>query len=150
MLHNLPIGVITEQGRRNPTQRIFDILEQHAIDSPGLKGRFKLACAIVYKKTIITVGTNSYKTHPIMEEYGNNKESIFLHAEIDAFNKALKLLSKEQLAKCDLYILRVKRDKKNKWVRGLAKPCKGCMKAIAQHNIRNIFFTQDNDAKRKW
>jgi len=150
MLHNSPIGVITEQGRRNPTQRIFDILEQHAIDSPGLRGRFKLACAIVYKRTIITVGTNSFKTHPIMEEYGNNKESIFLHAEIDAFNKALKLLSKEQLAKCDLYILRVKRDglnqkshKKDRWVRGLAKPCKGCMKAIVQHRIRNIFFTQD-------
>ncbi|SVE26487.1 uncharacterized protein METZ01_LOCUS479341 [marine metagenome] len=148
MLQDNPIGVIVNEATSkyfNPTEKIFETLERTAIDSKGLAGRFKLACAIVYRKTIITIGTNSYKTHPIMSEYGVNEDSIYLHAEIDAINKALKLISKKQLAQCDLYILRVKREQgvESAWIRGLAKPCSGCMKAIKQYKIRKVYYTKD-------
>ena len=72
MLRDNAIGVITEQRYHNPTERIFEILERTAIDSEGLAGRFKMASAIVYRKNIITIGTNSYKTHPIMAKKNKN------------------------------------------------------------------------------
>ena len=143
MLRDNAIGVITEQRYHNPTERIFEILERTAIDSEGLAGRFKMASAIVYRKNIITIGTNSYKTHPIMNEYGVTESSIYLHAEIDALNKALKFLKEDQLSKCDLYVLRVKRDDNYAWIRGLAKPCDGCMKAIHKYKIKKVFYTKD-------
>ena len=134
-----------DQRYYNPTERIFDALERVAIDSEGLAGRFKLASAIVYRKNIITIGTNSYKTHPIMNEYGVNDSAIYLHAEIDALNKALRFVQEDQLAKCDLYVLRVKREDGfgSAWIRGLAKPCDGCMKAIERYKIKNVYYTKD-------
>ena len=145
MLRDNPIGVITDQRYYNPTERIFDALERVAIYSEGLAGRFKLASAIVYRKNIITIGTNSYKTHPIMNEYGVNDSAIYLHAEIDALNKALRFVQEDQLAKCDLYVLRVKREDGfgSAWIRGLAKPCDGCMKAIERYKIKNVYYTKD-------
>lgn len=145
MLRDNAIGVITDQRYFNPTERIFETLERTAIDSNGLAGRFKMSCAIVYRKNIITIGVNSYKTHPIMNEYGVNDNAIYLHAEIDAINKALKLVSEEQLSKCDLYVLRVKREDgfNSAWIRGLAKPCDGCMKAIHRFKIKKVFYTKD-------
>ena len=149
MIRDNPIGVITVRHISNSfkisVERIFETLERTAIDSDGLAGRFKMVCAVVYRKNIITIGANSYKTHPIMNEYGINDSSIYLHAEIDAINKALKLLSKEQLSKCDLYVLRVKRENGcgSAWIRGLAKPCDGCMKAIKQYKIKKVYYTKD-------
>ena len=89
MLQDNAIGVITDQRYHNPTERIFEMLERTAIDSEGLAGRFKMASAIVYRKNIVTIGTNSYKTHPIMNEYGVNDSSIYLQADIDALNKCI-------------------------------------------------------------
>ena len=145
MLRDNAIGVITEQRYHNPTERIFEILERTAIDSEGLAGRFKMASAIVYRKNIVTIGTKSYKTHPIMNEYGVTESSIYLHAEIDALNKALKFLKEDQLSKCDLYVLRVKREDGigSAWIRGLARPCDGCMKAIHKYKIKKVFYTKD-------
>ena len=69
----------------------------------------------------------------------------YLHAEIDAINKALKLISKKQLAKCDMYVVRLKRTKPGgtEYVEGIAKPCVGCMQVIGSYNINNVYWTED-------
>lgn len=128
-------------------ERIIDMLERLAIENPGVQGRFKLAAGIVYKgKHLIATGVNSYKSHPLMWEWGRNEESIYLHAEIDAIKNALRLVTQDQLARCDIYVVRVKRDEKNKgWVRALAKPCPGCRRAIASFGLRNAFWTENPD-----
>lgn len=131
------------------TQRIVDMLTRLAIENPGVQGRFKMAAGIVYRKHLIATGVNSYKTHPLMNEWGKNEDSIFLHAEIDAIKNALRLIDTQQLSKCDMYIVRVKRKSPSNraFVHGLAKPCSGCKRAIANFNLRNVFWTEDQEVE---
>lgn len=126
-------------------ERIKQMLTRLAIENPGVQGRFKLAAGIVYRKHLIATGINSYKTHPIMYQWGKNEDSIHLHAEIDAIKNALRLITQEQLTKCDMYIVRVKHPtpKSLHWTHGLAKPCCGCARAIANFNLKNVYWTDD-------
>lgn len=139
-----PWGVLArEHVYYNPTERIFSYLERIAVGNEGIRNQWKLAAAITYKKQILTIGLNSTKTHPLQYAYGKNRFATSLHAEIDAIRKALKIMSAEQLSKCDMYILRVKRDEDGDWIRAMAKPCPGCQRAIADHGIRRVYYTKD-------
>jgi deoxycytidylate deaminase len=125
--------------------RIFQILQRLAAENPGVRGHFKLSAGIVYRNTLIATGLNSYKSHPMMLQFGKNSESIFIHAEIDAIKNALRVISVEQLSKCDLYIMRVKRagPKNSRWIRANACPCAGCQRAIVNFAIRTVYYTVD-------
>lgn len=129
------------------TNRLFEYLRKLAIENEGVQGRFKLASAVVYKKYVIATGVNSYKTHPLMNGEGYRKGQIFLHAEMDAIKNALKLIDTEQLTKCDLYVVRVKRpyNYSKNWIYGLAKPCPGCTRAIAGFGIKNVYYSENED-----
>lgn len=121
------------------SKRIFQYLTKLALDNEGTKGRFRLAAGIVHKKSLIATGVNSYKSHPLMLQFGKNSDSIFLHAEVDAIKNALRLLSVGQLKDCDMYVVRVKRDGSY----GLAKPCEGCRNALALYGLKNVYYTHD-------
>jgi tRNA(Arg) A34 adenosine deaminase TadA len=127
--------------------KIKQMLTRLAVENTGVRGRFKLAAGIVYKSQLIATGINSYKSHPIMCEWGTNAESIYLHAEIDAIKNALKLITQSQLAKCDIYIVRVKHsyNVSGNWEEGLAKPCPGCRRAIESFGLKRVFWTEDNN-----
>lgn len=127
------------------SDKIIEMLTRLAINNPGTQGRFKLSAGIAYKKHLIATGVNSYKSHPLMWEWGKNVESIYLHAEIDAIKNALRLVEPDQLTKCDMYIVRVKRkgERDRAWTHGLAKPCPGCRRAIESFGLRNVFWTED-------
>ena len=129
------------------TNRMFEYLRRLAIANEGVQGRFKLASAVVYKKYVIATGVNSYKTHPLMNGEGYKEGQVFLHAEMDAIKNALKLIDVEQLSQCDLYVVRVKRPnyKSKEWIYGLAKPCPGCTKAIANFGIRNVYYSENEN-----
>lgn len=108
--------------------------------------RAKLAAAVVYKNKIVSIGINRNKTDPLQAKFGKNDEAIYLHAEIHAIKNALRELSVDDLAKCDLYVCRVKRPSektKKKFVWGMSKPCSGCARAIAEFGIRNVIYTTD-------
>lgn len=127
--------------------RILQMLTRLAIENPGVQGRFKLAAGIVYRKHLVATGVNSYKTHPLMNEWGRNNDSIHLHAEVDAIKNSLKLIDAKQLERCEMYIVRVKRlspTDRHRWTYGLAKPCPGCMRAITNFNLKDVHWTQDH------
>lgn len=121
--------------------KIFPLLKKLAMEHEGTRGRFKLAAGVVYKKHLIATGINGYKSHPMMAKYGKNSESIFLHAEVDAIKNALRLLPVSQLSKCDLYVVRVKKDGSF----GMACPCEGCQRAIETFNLRNVYYTKGDE-----
>ena len=125
---------------------IVDMLTRLAVENPGIRNRFKLAAGIVYRNHLIATGINSYKTHPLMLQFGKNADALFIHAEIDAIKNALRLITQDQLARCDMYVVRVKRPDTStkKWVHGLAKPCEGCQRAIVSFGLKNIYYTTDN------
>ena len=121
-------------------KRIQKVLIKHAMAN---EYRYKMASAIVFKGHIVALGIAKDKTHPIMMLDGYKENQTYLHAEADAIQKALRIITPEQLARCDLYVLRVKRsDCNTKWVLGLAKPCQGCMKLIKKYGINRVFWTE--------
>ena len=128
---------------------ITEMLTRLAIENPGVQGRFKMAAGIIYKKHLIATGVNSYKTHPMMIPEYYRDGQIYLHAEIDAIRNALKLITQDQLTKCQLYVVRVKRPngKSRNWIHGLAKPCPGCQRVVANFGIETVFWTNDFDKK---
>jgi|TARA_B110000285_G_C14877195_1_gene492076 tRNA(Arg) A34 adenosine deaminase TadA len=129
-------------------ERIVQMLTRLAIDNPGVQNRCKLSAGVVFRKNLIATGVNGYKTHPMMmPENGYREGQMYLHAEPDAIKNALRLVSQDQLARCDLYVIRVKRPytASKTWIQGIAKPCVGCMKTIALYGIKNVYWTTDED-----
>lgn len=117
-------------------EKIVSTLIKYASDVPSIRGSSHVA-SIVYKRRIISVGTNQLKTHPIMGRFGKNDKSIFLHAEIDAIVKCINIHGVEILGKCDLYVVRLTKGGKV----GNSCPCPGCQRAIEAFNIRKVYHT---------
>lgn len=95
--------------------------------------KWHLAAILRRGKSIIKVGTNSYKTHPnCIRRYDSGYESASLHAEINVlrFAKPGDILE----------ILRIKKSGGY----GMAYPCPHCMKQIIKVGISVIRYT-DND-----
>lgn len=106
----------------------------------------KLAAAIVRNNKIISIGMNSMKSHPLQAKYGKNQHAIFLHAEISAIKNALREIDVDDFHKCDIYIARIKKEKPftKKYIWGLARPCAGCERAIAEFGIKRVVYTCDD------
>jgi deoxycytidylate deaminase len=101
--------------------------------------RFKHTAAIVYKGRIISLGFNSLKSNPFQMKYGRNKDSIYLHAEVAAIKNALKKVSAEFLKHTTLISVRKRPDGSV----GIAKPCSGCERCIAEFGIKKVFWTDE-------
>jgi deoxycytidylate deaminase len=121
-------------------ERIFERLAKAALESNNSWA--KVAACIVQKNSALKIGVNRKKSHPFQAKYARNKDSIYLHAETQAIVNALRFLSLDELLKTDLYICRMKNINGN-MVYGLAKPCDGCMRAITEFGIKNVYFTTD-------
>jgi tRNA(Arg) A34 adenosine deaminase TadA len=104
----------------------------------------RIASAVVHKSNIIAIGVNKLKTHPFQAMHSRHSESIFWHAENAAIHNALKRIYPEQLSKCSLYVCRIDQSHK----RCLAKPCEGCMKAIAKYKFKNVFYTTNTSIQK--
>ena len=122
-------------------EAIIKLLERVAEDVSPIKTA-RIAAAIVYRGEIISIGINSYKSDPLQAKYSKNEHAIYLHAEIAAIKKALKRINKDELKRCDMYIVR-RKIHNGIMCNGLAKPCSGCQRAIETYGIHNVFYTLD-------
>lgn len=114
---------------------------------------FKIAAIMTYKRSIVSIGVNKLKTHPVQKQFGKNSKSIYLHAEIMAIVSSLNLLNKEDLKRTSLFVFRVKRPHKTskEWVDGLACPCDGCKTAIMEFQIpRIVYSTNEMNEYCEW
>tara|TARA_B110000259_G_scaffold179117_1_gene218247 strand:+ start:5094 stop:5627 length:534 start_codon:yes stop_codon:yes gene_type:complete len=108
----------------------FDIAANIAKNSNMFQ---KHGVVIVYKKTIIATGYNSYSY--------NSKTNFSIHAEIVAINNAIKNSNKELLSDSKLYIVRIAPESKSKYILKYSKPCLNCQKYINKFNIKKIFYS---------
>lgn len=124
------------------TEKIIIDLCRFAENLPRVTNkRVKVVAAIVYKRKIVSIGFNQDKTHPMATKFQKNPLSNTLHAEVDAINKAKKILSKDQFDQSTIIIVRIKMNIKREEILGLSKPCKGCSECIDAHNIRKVIYT---------
>lgn len=124
----------------------INMLARMAVDVTPVR-RARIAACIVSHNNVVSFGVNQKKSHPFQAQYSKNEDAIYLHAETDCIKNALKHLSLDEIEKATLYIARVKyesTDRKN-MIFGLARPCPGCMKAIASFGIKKVIFTEDGE-----
>lgn len=114
--------------------------------------QFKTGCVLTYKKHILAFAPNGEKTSPEQAHY--NKFRNFnhvqgkpihhkIHAEIAALHKVPYPVGLEtDWNKVNVYVARISPGRK-KGI-GLARPCEGCLKALEDIGIRNIFYTTND------
>lgn len=104
-----------------------------------------LVASIYIGNRLVSYGFNNRKTHPLQFKYSKNDSAICIHAEIDAIRNALRSVPLEALRGASLYIARAKAPapRKPKTLRGLAKPCAGCARAIVAFGIQHVYYTED-------
>ena len=98
----------------------------------GMKSKFRLGAVLVHKNSIVSVGMNSYKTHPLMSR---RTEWPFLHAEQHAIIRA----GVDNCEGLDLYIARVLKNN----TLALSKPCDVCAELIQEVGIKRTFYSTD-------
>jgi len=118
-----------------------------AINNNNSQNRAKLAASLVIRNDVISVGYNSYKTHPLQKKFSKNIEAIFKHAEVDCIINAIRHVDTEELSKATLYIYRVKKLTKDsiEWSDGYSEPCSGCKQAINHFKIKKVIFSSEKD-----
>ena len=106
----------------------------------------RISAAVVRKGKVVSFGYNHKKTHPFQAKFCKNKDAVFFHAEVHAIKNALKIICVDDLSKCDLYIVRAKRDRYNKrWLTGLSKPCSGCQKCIDLFDLNSVYYSKEGE-----
>ena len=100
----------------------------------GMRSKFRLGAVLVNKNSIVSVGTNSYKTHLLMSK---RTEWPYLYAEQHAIVRA----GVDNCEGLDLYIARVKKDNSL----ALSKPCNVCAELIRDVGIKNIYYSTDTE-----
>lgn len=102
-----------------------------------------IGCVAIYHGSIIGIGCNTNKTHPLQKYYNRfreNSEKMLpkLHAEMNCLNSIRNL--NINFTRVKLYIYRIRNDQPF----GLARPCPSCMAAIKDLGIRDIFYTSND------
>ena len=106
----------------------------------------RIAAAVVRRGKVISYGYNHKKTHPFQTRFCKNPHAIFFHAEVHAIKNALKSVDVEDLYKCELYIVRAKRNSTNrKWITGMSKPCSGCQKCIDLFDLKSVYYSKEGE-----
>ena len=120
-------------------QAAFSIAIALAKNNQGVGGRkrnsYKLGAVLVNKRGhVLTIGKNSYKTHPKTKKY-----SIYpyLHAEQEAI---FRYGYEQEYDNISLYIARVLKAGHI----GTARPCSACQQLLVNVGIHRVFYTDSN------
>ena len=124
---------------------IFDETFKLAQSVEPVRGA-RIAASVVRKGKVVSYGYNHKKSHPFQAKFCKNAHAVFFHAEVHAIKNALISIEVDDLSKCELYIVRAKRDKSNrKWITGLSKPCIGCQKCIDLFDLKNVYYSYEGE-----
>lgn len=128
-------------------EKYMSFTRRMAIDNHNSQNRAKLAASLVLRNEVISVGYNSYKSHPMQKRFSKNIEAIFKHAEVDCIVKALRHVNSEELEKATLYVYRVKKFSKDSrfMCDGYSEPCCGCKQAISHFKIKKVVYSTEED-----
>lgn len=114
--------------------------------------KFKLGCAVVNKNTILSVATNSEKTHTRQMKYNANYKnfdtSLYpnkLHAEVNAINHILNMRYDINWKDITIYVYR--EDKKGK--PACSRPCPACFSLIRDLGIGSVVYIDLDGLFRK-
>ena len=112
-------------------------LQVVARDLPKVSNQ-RIAAALVEGRSLLGMGVNSYKSHPLQQKYSRNPQAIYMHAEIAAIVAALRGLREyHHLGRSTMYVARVGAGGEAR----LARPCEGCMRALRAFEVGRVIWT---------
>jgi deoxycytidylate deaminase len=125
--------------------KIFDETFKLAQAVEPVRGA-RIAATVVRRGKVVSYGYNHKKTHPFQAQFCKHPHAVFFHAEVHAIKNALTSVAVDDLSKCELYIVRAKRNKTNrKWITGMSKPCSGCQKCIDLFDLKGVYYSKEDD-----
>lgn len=99
--------------------------------------QFFHVAAIFQRNKILSIGQNSFKTHPLAQKWGH--KGNFTHAELKAaINYATNDFNNVSMA-----VLRI--DRRN--LLAMSRPCSCCESFLLDSGIRRVFYTNE---KGEW
>lgn len=99
-------------------------------------GRFRLGAIVAIRRTIISMGTNSKKSHPLQARFTHRPHlNCWRHAEVHA----ISLARKDDLKDSDVYVARLLMSGE----RANSRPCLGCTNALLHHGVKGAYFYED-------
>lgn len=101
----------------------------------------RIVAGIHKRGKLLAVGFNQRKSHPLQAKWASRPERIFLHAEIDAVRNYLYNFTPSSLESCSILVVRTKLSK-GRWVKGMAKPCSGCSRALEFYGLKNVEWSK--------
>lgn len=125
--------------------RILHDLEVMARDVPPVTG-IRLTAAVAIRGEVLAWGTNELRTHPFQARWGKNADAIYWHAETKAIHNFIRRHNPDLLQKATMYVVRIKRpfERSKDFVKGMARPCKGCFSCIRDFGIPRIAYSNQD------
>lgn len=113
-----------------------------AMDCPKVC-RTRIVASVIVDGNLASLEHNRVQTDPLQFKYRRDSHSIFLHAEIGAIKKALRVVNLNDLRRASMYVMRVKQisDMNPEFTWGLAKPCEGCYRAIVEFGFKEVIYS---------
>lgn len=99
------------------------------------------AAAICLGHKILCTGVNQRKTHPLMKQFQDHPEKLYLHAEINAIVQVINKYGTEILPETEIYVTRLSKGGNI----GSSKPCESCQKAIDFFKIKRVHYWTDGN-----
>lgn len=125
----------------NPQKIIYDTFLE-ACEAPKIS-RAKIIAKLYLGNTLISIGHNSKKTHPLQKKFSGLDYKINLHAETAAIAKALKMYEYKDFQDMSLFVIRAKLTNERDFISGIACPCEACWRLIRSLRINEVFYTTD-------
>lgn len=101
--------------------------------------RVHIGAAIVKKNTVVAVGVNTEKSHPIQKKYNRQRHfRVEIHHNLHAEMAAL-LRTDEDLRGATVYVYREDKDGKL----ANCKPCPACQAALYKRGVREVRYTTE-------
>jgi len=120
--------------------RLIDIAQGISIDKQ-INKRTRHYAFILNKNKIISIGTNSLKTHPKVIKYNYHKNAG-IHAELAAIIKSGTLFHKNNK------MITFRFD--NSGNLNIGKPCPSCQKLISSLGFKEIWYSQSSGNFQKF
>lgn len=95
------------------------------------------AAAILYKGSILAIGNNKRKSHPIMCSINKDNKRIYLHAEVDAIVKTINAHGLYIFPETTLYVMRVTKGGNIAY----SEPCNICKDIINSVGITQVLWS---------
>lgn len=122
-------------------KRYFDIAKTVALSSDF---KIQVGAIAVHGGKVIASSASSNKTHPLQRMYNSYRDFVHEGLVFDKLHAEIGLISQIQRTNINpkdisIYIYRICKSREH----GLARPCEGCMQALLDIGIRNIYYSTD-------